>query len=71
MPSHGSSSSASGTRVVLPAPGGATSTADVRACEGGAQVADDGVDGEGCVMHVGWVSAARDGEASVRTLIRA
>ena len=29
-PSHGASSSASGTRVVLPAPGGATSTAAVR-----------------------------------------
>ena len=29
--SHGSSSSASGTRVVLPAPGGATSTAAVLA----------------------------------------
>ena len=30
-PSHGSAMSASGTRVVLPAPGGASSTATVRA----------------------------------------
>jgi len=30
VPTHGASSSASGTRVVLPAPGGATSTAAVR-----------------------------------------
>ncbi len=32
LPSQGASSRASGTRVVLPAPGGATSTAALPAC---------------------------------------
>ena len=46
---HGSSSSTSGTRVVLPAPGGATSTAALLARKRGGETRQRVVDGERCV----------------------
>ena len=47
--SQGASSSASGTRVVLPAPGGATSTAALFAVERAPELVQHGVDRQGCV----------------------
>ena len=57
--SHGSSSSASGTRVVLPAPGGACSTAAPCARERRPQLRERGFDGEG--GHAGKIARGGDG----------
>ena len=60
---QGSSSSTSGTRVVLPAPGGATSTAQLFAGERGGQVAKRGVNREWCVKCAHLISASPSAKA--------
>src|SRR5580704_3307772 len=78
---HGSSSSASGTRVVLPAPGGATSTAALRSASVRARSSSTASIGRGVskkrgkigsrsVLPLspcgrGWLREAKTGEGSV------